>query len=121
MVDYLDLIWHQIVLSLRNFSRLDEDGTKAVDIHEGMDSTLLLLQNRLKAKPGHSEIQVIRDYGNLPPVVCHAGQMNQVFMNLLTNAIDALEEGVGNGEWGVGEEALPTPYSQYCSVKEFLG
>jgi PAS domain S-box-containing protein len=82
----------QIVLSLRNFSRLDEDGTKAVDIHEGMDSALLLLQNRLKAKPGHPEIQVIRDYGNLPPVVCHAGQMNQVFMNLLTNAIDVLEE-----------------------------
>ncbi|MFS0514340.1 PAS domain S-box protein [Nostoc sp. UIC 10607] len=82
----------QIVLSLRNFSRLDEDGTKAVDIHEGIDSTLLLLQNRLKAKSGHSEIQVIRDYGNLPPVVCHAGQMNQVFMNLLTNAIDAIEE-----------------------------
>ncbi|WP_335038943.1 PAS domain S-box protein [Nostoc sp.] len=82
----------QIVLSLRNFSRLDEDGTKPVDIHEGIDSTLLLLQNRLKAKSGHAEIQVIRDYGNLPPIVCHAGQMNQVFMNLLTNAIDALEE-----------------------------
>ncbi|WP_448266234.1 PAS domain S-box protein [Nostoc sp. DSM 114159] len=87
----------QIVLSLRNFSRLDEDGTKAVDIHEGMDSTLLLLQNRLKAKPGHPEIQVIRDYGNLPPVVCHAGQMNQVFMNVLTNAIDALEESYSVG------------------------
>ncbi|MEH2125125.1 PAS domain S-box protein [Nostoc sp.] len=86
----------QIVLSLRNFSRLDEDGTKAVDIHEGMDSTLLLLQNRLKAKPGYPEIQVIRDYGNLPPVVCHAGQMNQVFMNLLTNAIDSLEESFVN-------------------------
>lgn len=82
----------QIVLSLRNFSRLDEDGSKPVDIHEGIDSTLLLLQNRLKPKPGYSEIQVIRDYGNLPPVVCHAGQMNQVFMNLLTNAIDAIEE-----------------------------
>ncbi|MCC5663249.1 PAS domain S-box protein [Nostoc sp. CHAB 5784] len=82
----------QIVLSLRNFSRLDEDGTKRVDIHEGIDSTLLLLQNRLKAKSGHPEIQVIRDYGNLPPVMCHAGHMNQVFMNLLTNAIDALEE-----------------------------
>ncbi|WP_442936155.1 PAS domain S-box protein [Nostoc sp.] len=82
----------QIVLSLRNFSRLDEDGTKAVNLHEGIDSTLLLLQNRLKAKLGHPEIQVIRDYGNLPPVVCHAGQMNQVFMNLLANAIDVLEE-----------------------------
>ncbi|WP_313931867.1 MULTISPECIES: PAS domain S-box protein [Nostoc] len=85
----------QIVLSLRNFSRLDEDGMKPVDIHEGLDNTLLLLQNRLKAKPGHPEIQVIKEYGNLPRVVCHAGQMNQVFMNLLTNAIDALEEGVG--------------------------
>ncbi|WP_375512657.1 PAS domain S-box protein [uncultured Nostoc sp.] len=82
----------QIVLSLRNFSRLDEDGTKPVDIHEGIDNTLLLLQNRLKAKPGHPEIQVIRDYGNLPPVLCHAGHINQVFMNLLTNAIDAIEE-----------------------------
>ncbi|WP_338421685.1 PAS domain S-box protein [Nostoc flagelliforme] len=82
----------QIVLSLRNFSRLDEDGAKAVNIHEGINSSLLLLQNRLKAKPGHPEIQVIRDYGNLPPVMCHAGQMNQVFMNLLTNAIDVLEE-----------------------------
>jgi len=80
----------QIVLSLRNFSRLDEDGTKPVDIHEGIDNTLLLLQHRLKAKPGCPEIQVIRDYGNLPPVMCHAGQMNQVFMNLLANAIDAL-------------------------------
>ncbi|MEH2326049.1 MAG: GAF domain-containing protein [Nostoc sp.] len=110
----------QIVLSLRNFSRLDEDGRKPVDIHEGIDSTLLLLQNRLKAKPGNPEIQVIRDYGNLPPVMCHAGHINQVFMNLLTNAIDALQEGVGNGAlgaptkwglgaWGVGEEALPTP------------
>ncbi|MEH1871731.1 GAF domain-containing protein [Nostoc sp.] len=99
----------QIVLSLRNFSRLDEDGRKPVDIHEGIDNTLLLLQNRLKAKPGNPEIQVIRDYGNLPPVMCHAGHINQVFMNLLTNAIDALQEGVGNGAWGVGEEALPTP------------
>ncbi|WP_373528370.1 PAS domain S-box protein [Nostoc sp.] len=82
----------QIVLSLRNFSRLDEDGMKAVDIHEGMDSTLLLLQHRLKAKPGCPDIKVIRDYGNLPSIVCHAGQMNQVFMNLLANAIDVLEE-----------------------------
>lgn len=82
----------QLVLSLRNFSRLDEDGMKPVDIHEGMDSTLLLLQNRLKGKPSHPNIQVIKEYGNLPRVLCHAGQINQVFMNLLTNAIDALEE-----------------------------
>ncbi|MEH1922979.1 PAS domain-containing protein [Nostoc sp.] len=109
----------QIVLSLRNFSRLDEDGTKAVDIHQGMDSTLLLLQNRLKAKPGHPEIQVIRDYGNLPPVVCHAGQMNQVFMNLLTNAIDVLEEGLGTGDWGkvfqIPNTQCPMPNAQ-CPI-----
>ncbi|WP_427160863.1 GAF domain-containing protein [Aliinostoc sp. HNIBRCY26] len=82
----------QLVLSLRNFSRLDEDGMKLVDIHEGIDSTLLILQNRLKAKPGVTEIQIIKEYGDLPKVVCHAGQMNQVFMNLLANAIDALED-----------------------------
>ncbi|WP_318780916.1 ATP-binding protein [Dendronalium phyllosphericum] len=91
----------QIVLSLRNFSRLDEDGMKRVDIHEGLDSTLLLLQSRLKAKSGQPEIQVIQEYGQLPRVMCHAGQMNQVFMNLLTNAIDALEESVVSSQWSV--------------------
>jgi len=82
----------QIVLSLRNFSRLDEEGMKLVNIHEGIDNALLLLQNRLKAKPESPEIEVIKEYGNLPRIRCHPGQMNQVFMNLLTNAIDALEE-----------------------------
>ncbi|WP_375467499.1 GAF domain-containing protein [uncultured Nostoc sp.] len=110
----------QIVLSLRNFSRLDEDGTKPVDIHEGIDSTLLLLQNRLKPKPGHSEIQVIRDYGNLPPIVCHAGQMNQVFMNLLTNAIDALEEGVGSGEWRLGAQGRQEENAHTDSIERLV-
>ncbi|MEH1949516.1 MAG: PAS domain S-box protein [Nostoc sp.] len=105
----------QIVLSLRNFSRLDEDGTKAVDIHQGMDSTLLLLQNRLKAKPGHPEIQVIRDYGNLPPVVCHAGQMNQVFMNLLTNAIDVLEESYPAGRRTTSWKQATRSVSKSCA------
>jgi PAS domain S-box-containing protein len=86
----------QIVMSLRNFSRLDEDGMKRVDIHEGIDSTLLLLQSRLKARLERPEIQVIQEYGNLPQIVCHAGQMNQVFMNILSNAIDALEESIVN-------------------------
>jgi signal transduction histidine kinase len=81
----------QIVLSLRNFSRLDEADMKPVDIHEGIDSTLLILQNRLKAKPGCEGIQIIKEYGELPLVECYAGQLNQVFMNLLSNAIDALE------------------------------
>lgn len=81
----------QIVLSLRNFSRLDEAEYKAVDIHEGIDSTLLILENRLKAKPDFLGIEIIKEYGNLPLVECYAGQLNQVFMNILTNAIDALE------------------------------
>ena len=82
----------QIVLSLRNFSRMDEAEFKAVDIHEGIDSTLLILQHRLKDKAERSGIQVIRDYSNLPLIECYPGQINQVFMNILANAIDALEE-----------------------------
>lgn len=81
-----------IVLSLRIFSRMDESQLKSVDIHEGIDSTLLILQHRLKKKPQSSEIQVIRNYGNLPLVECYAGQLNQVFMNILVNAIDAIDE-----------------------------
>lgn len=82
----------QIVLSLRNFSRTDEAEFKSVDIHEGIDSTLMILQHRLKAKPEQPDIEVIKDYGNLPLIECYAGQLNQVFMNILVNAIDALEE-----------------------------
>jgi two-component system, NtrC family, sensor kinase len=87
----------QIVLSLRNFSRLDEAEQKSVNIHEGINNSLLLLQHRLKAKCDHAGIQVIQDYGDLPLVECHAGQLNQVFINLLTNAVDALEEQMEQG------------------------
>lgn len=79
----------QIVLALRNFSRTDESALKEVNIHEGIDSTLLILQNRLKGNAGNHEILVIKDYGKLPLVECYAGQLNQVFMNILSNAIDA--------------------------------
>jgi signal transduction histidine kinase len=82
----------QIVLSLRNFSRLDEADKKVVDIHEGIDNTLVILKNRLKLTNAKFEIQVIKEYGNLPRVECYAGQLNQVFMNILSNAIDALDE-----------------------------
>lgn len=82
----------EIVLSLRNFSRLDEAEVKNVDVHSGIDSTLTILYNRLKARPDRPEIQVLREYGHLPLIECHAGQMNQVFMNILSNAIDALEQ-----------------------------
>ncbi|MGJ5632740.1 PAS domain-containing sensor histidine kinase [Nostoc sp. CALU 1950] len=82
----------EIVLSLRNFSRLDEAEMKAVDIHEGIDSTLMILQSRLKGNEQRSTIEIIKEYGKLPLVQCYAGQLNQVFMNILSNAIDALEE-----------------------------
>ena len=81
-----------IVLSLRNFSRLDEAEIKPVDIHQGLDSTLMILNHCLKACPEKPEIQVIRDYVALPPVECYAGLLNQVFINILSNAIDALAE-----------------------------
>ncbi|MCC3406362.1 MAG: sensor histidine kinase [Microcoleus sp. PH2017_10_PVI_O_A] len=81
-----------IVLSLRNFSRTDEVDIKPVNIHEGIDSTLMILQHRLKASSERPEIQVIKNYGALPLTRCYAGPLNQVFMNILSNAIDALEE-----------------------------
>jgi two-component system, NtrC family, sensor kinase len=81
-----------IVISLRNFSRLDQAECKLVDLHEGIDNTLMILQHRLKAKAERPAIEVVREYGELPFVECYAGQLNQVFMNLLSNAIDALEE-----------------------------
>ncbi len=93
----------EIVLSLRNFSRLDESEMKAVNIHEGIDSTLLILQNRLKDTGDRPEIQVVKEYGDLPLVECYAGQLNQVFVNLIANAIDALEE--GNWASGIGHRA----------------
>ena len=81
----------QIVVSLRNFSRLDQAKKKPVDIHEGINSTLLILQHRLKATAVKPGIEVIKEYGNIPLVDCFAGQLNQVFMNIISNAIDAFE------------------------------
>lgn len=82
----------EIVQSLRTFSRLDEAEMKKVDIHEGIESTLMILQHRLKANQQRAAIKVIKEYSTLPKVVCYAGQLNQVFMNLLANAIDAMED-----------------------------
>ncbi|NER37973.1 MAG: CBS domain-containing protein [Oscillatoria sp. SIO1A7] len=106
-----------IVLSLRNFSRLDESEMKEVDIHEGIESTLLILQHRLgEANLENSQIKVIKEYGKLPLVECYPGLLNQVFINILTNALDVLENqlgqrailihtSIGHGELGIGHRA----------------
>ncbi|SKB13239.1 putative Histidine kinase [Planktothrix sp. PCC 11201] len=80
-----------IVLSLRSFSRLDEADIKTVDLHENLDNTLMILKHRLKAQASRPEIKVIKNYGKIPLIHCYVGQLNQVFMNIFMNAIDALE------------------------------
>jgi len=82
----------KIVTSLRTFARLDESEFKRVDLHEGIESTLTILENRLHKQEKRAEIQVVKDYGKLPFVECYPGQLNQVFLHILNNAIDALEE-----------------------------
>ncbi|MGV0104408.1 PAS domain-containing protein [Nostoc sp. DSM 114167] len=81
-----------IVFALQNFSTSDEGQMQKVDIHQGFDSVLRILQHRLKEKPDRAEIKVIKTFGKLPLIECYPGELNQVFMNILTNAIDALEE-----------------------------
>ena len=87
----------EIVKSLRTFSRLDEAEMKKVNIDEGIDSTLMILQHRLKEQPNRPPIQVIKEYGDVPLLECYAGQLNQVFMNIFSNAIDALEQMAAQG------------------------
>lgn len=105
----------KIVLALRNFSRMDEAEVKPVDIHEGIDSTLMILQNRLKEMPKHPGITVIKEYGDLPLVECYAGQLNQVFMNILSNAVDALEEGGSYEKVSTKEELHPLATIWICT------
>ncbi len=105
---------HQLVLSLRNFSRKDEAVMNQLDIHEGIDSTLLILQNRFKANGKTQAIKIIKDYGDIPPIEGFSCQLNQVFMNLIGNAIDALEMkrgdwSEGNAEWKSQEQQLRSP------------
>ncbi len=88
---------YEIVNSLRNFSRVDDSPSKAVDLHKGIESTLLILQNRLKPYAKYPGVTIVKEYGDLPLVECYAGQMNQVFMNIISNAIDALESFVDHG------------------------
>ena len=88
-----------IVLSLRTFSRLDEAEMKAVDINEGIDSTIMLIQSRLTPANQRLQIEVIKEYGSLRLVECYPGQLNQVFLNILVNALDALEDSARKGRW----------------------
>ncbi|MBC1275233.1 HAMP domain-containing histidine kinase, partial [Nostoc sp. UCD121] len=81
-----------ISTSLRTFSRADQDYKVSFNIHQGIDSTILILKHRLKANEQRPEIEVITNYDNLPQIECFPGQLNQVFMNILANAIDALDE-----------------------------
>ncbi|MCA1991488.1 MAG: PAS domain S-box protein [Coleofasciculus sp. S288] len=108
----------EIVRSLQTFSRVDESGRKLADIHEGIESTLMILHNRLKAKPNQPAISVIKEYGQIPPVECYPGQLNQVFLNLLTNAIDALEEKFTGKE---SETATPSPPTITISTEVVSG
>ncbi|MEH1911977.1 PAS domain-containing sensor histidine kinase [Nostoc sp.] len=94
----------EIVLSLRTFSRLDEVGMKAVDIHQGIDSTMMIIQSRLQATDQRPKIELIKEYDNLPLIECYAGQLNQVFMNILVNAIDALEDSLVIGRWATKKQ-----------------
>lgn len=120
----------EIVLKLRNFSRLDEAPMKAVDIHEGLENTLMILQHRIKSVP--AGIQVIKDFGNLPKVECCAAQLNQVFINILANAIDAIETQakpglivirteIGHQKLGMGHHGcLETNSHQYSNVSDVV-
>ncbi len=98
----------EIVHSLRNFSRLDEAELKAVDIHEGLESTLMILQHRLKDEADQTIIKVVKEYEDLPKIECYAGQMNQVFMNVLTNAIDALHSEKSLAKEASDNSPIPT-------------
>jgi signal transduction histidine kinase len=82
----------QIVLSLKNFARLDEATLKTVDIHEGIESTLLIVQHRCQSDDAQAEIRVVKDYGKLPAVTCYPSQLNQVFLHIINNGIDAIRE-----------------------------
>ncbi|WP_414582168.1 AAA family ATPase [Scytonema sp. PCC 10023] len=98
-----------IILGLRNFSHLDQAEMKSVDIHEGIENTLMILQHRLKSKDEYPEIEIIKKYGQLPKITCYPGQLNQVFMNILSNAIDALQLRITDWELGTGNTQSPIP------------
>ncbi|MBD2461392.1 HAMP domain-containing protein [Oscillatoria sp. FACHB-1407] len=108
-----------IVLSLRIFSRLNEAALKAVNLQDGIESTLVILGNRLRAAPHRPEITVVKQYGNLPLVECYAGQLNQVFMNILSNAIDAIEDRIKSNSSALLETPTEEPSPQSSSQENW--
>ncbi len=112
----------QLVISLRTFSRLDEAEMKPVDLHEGIDSTLSILQHRFQLQDNTPEILVIKEYGELPLVVCYAAQMNQVFMNILTNALDTLKESlISTPKIWIRTKVIDKNYLQICIADNGCG
>ncbi|HEY9831982.1 MAG TPA: ATP-binding protein [Stenomitos sp.] len=109
-----------IVASLRTFSRIDQAQMKRVNIHEGLDTTLQILQHRLKEKPERPAIEVIKKYGRITSVECYSGQLNQVFMNILANAIDALESMILSSEHIENDSSLAHPSPQIQISTELL-
>lgn len=101
----------QIVQSLRDFSHLDEANYKRIDIHSGIDNTILLLQHRINQVSHPKKIQIIKEYSQLPTVECYPKKLNQVFMNIISNAIDALEEGI---------EKINIHNPQICIITELV-
>ena len=108
----------EIIKSLRNFSRLDESDRKAADLHEGLNNTLMLLQHRLKSQDDRPRIQVVKNFASLPKIECYPGDLNQVFMNLLNNAIDALEEKLSQGVDFTPKLTLKTEIGQYRDTQK---
>ncbi len=108
-----------IIFSLQNFSRLDQAQVKPVDLHEGIESALILQKSRLVKESGEAKIQVIKHYAQLPKVTCYPGEINQVFMNILSNAIDALEEAKQKGFF-MEKEPTITIYTE-LEGNDFVG
>lgn len=106
----------EIVKSMQNFSRTDNSNMMMCDLHNSIDSTMLILRNRLNSRKTGPHIEVVKEYGKLPLVECYAGQLNQVFMNLISNAIDALDEVAENRQDGLFRISIRTELAAFDRV-----